>query len=204
MARIFIALDIPDDIKAMLGRLIKKWPAGPHSTIRWVNPLQLHITLAFLGDITEELLERVCNAAQGIACATQPFNLAIQGTGVFPGPKNPRVLWCGCMGDLHAIENLQKNIQTMLEGMGLPIEKRPFTPHITLGRIRSVTAPAVITEFLRSPCKSEPFGVREITIYKSRLLAKGPEYERYRQYPFTAQAQIPRLEGTSKNCLIVR
>lgn len=186
MARIFIALDIPDEVKAMLGRLIKRWRTGPQSTVRWVNPLQLHITLAFLGDITEELLERVCNAAQGIACATQPFTIAIHSTGVFPRPQSPRVLWCGFRGDIQSIETLQKNIQTALGELGLPIEKRPFTPHITLGRIRSESPSTFITEFLRSPCKSEPFDVHEMTIYKSRLLASGPEYEKHRKYPFTA------------------
>lgn len=186
MARIFIALDIPDNVKALLSHFIKKWQTAPHSTVRWVNSLQLHVTLAFLGDITEELLKLVCNAAQEIACDTQPFTIAIFGTGVFPGPKNPRVLWCGCRGDIQAMETLQKNIQIALEGLGLTVEKRPFTPHITLGRMRSKTDSAIITEFLRSPLKSEPFSFQEMVIYKSRLLANGPEYEKYRQYPFTA------------------
>lgn len=170
----------------MLSRFIKKWQTAPHSTVRWVDSLQLHITLAFLGEISEELLERVCNAVQGIACATQPFTIAIFGTGAFPGHKNPRVLWCGCRGDLQAVETLQKNIQTALKRLGLPFEERPFTPHITLGRVRFKTPSSIITEFLSTPCKSEPFGVQEVTIYKSRLLTHGPEYEKYRRYPFTA------------------
>lgn len=170
----------------MLGRLIKRCQTGPHSTVRWVNPLQLHITLAFLGDITEELLERVCTAAQDIAYITQPFTIAVSGTGVFPGPKRPRVLWCGCKVNLQAMETLQKNIQSALKGLGLPIEKRSFTPHITLGRVRSEITSDILTTFLHSECKSEPFIVREMTIYKSRLLPNGPEYEKYREYPFTA------------------
>lgn len=186
MARIFIALDIPNDVKTMLGHFIKKWQAAPPSSIKWVDSLQLHITLAFLGEITEKLLQQVCNSAQDIAYATQPFTIAILGTGVFPKPQNPRVLWCGCRGDTQTMETLQKNIQTALKGLGLPVEERPFIPHITLGRIRFKTPPAIITEFLRAPCKSEPFELQEMTIYKSRLLANGPEYEKYRQYSFTA------------------
>jgi len=168
----------------MLGRLIKKWQTTHFSGIKWVNPMQLHITLAFLGEIAEDLLKKVCQATQDIAQKTKPFTITIDATGVFPTSKRPRVLWCGCKGDIRSIEILQKDLQTALETMRFPLEKRPFSPHITLGRIRSVLDSAIITEFLRSPLESGPFIVKNITIYESRLLTNGPEYKIRERYPF--------------------
>lgn len=185
MARIFIALDIPDDVKTMLEGFIQRWQTSLHAKIKWVKHWQLHITLSFLGEITDPLLQRVAEATQHIAQTTKPFSIAIHGTGAFPTPKYPRVLWCGCSGDIQAMITLQKKLQIALEQIGIPQEKRSFSPHITLGRVRSTVDPKIITDFLQASCESRRFTIEDITLYQSKLFPTGPVYEIYKKYPFS-------------------
>src|SRR6266568_527239 len=130
--RLFVAIDLPDDVRRELDQLREPLP-GAH----WVPVEQLHLTLRFIGEVDDATLLAVKEGLAGVSGA--PFPLAVQGVGHFPPGKHPRVLWVGLdAGPL--LGELQRDIETAVQAAGLPAEERPFSPHITLARLRETPA----------------------------------------------------------------
>jgi 2'-5' RNA ligase len=139
--RSFIAIELPDEVKTGLARLRAELERAEHSFVKWVEPGGIHLTLKFLGNIpfkrVAEVTEAMKEASQGIS----PFKLEISGLGAFPNLKQPRVLWVGIGGEIDRLSRLQRNIDSMLVPLGFAREERPFTPHLTLARIRQGASP---------------------------------------------------------------
>jgi len=139
--RSFIAIELPEEAKQGLARLRSELERTEHSFVKWVDPGGIHLTLKFLGNIpfkqVGEITKAVTEAAQGIS----PFHLEISGLGAFPNLKQPRVLWVGIGGEIDKLSRLQQNIDSVLAPLGFAKEERPFTPHLTLARIRQETSP---------------------------------------------------------------
>ncbi|HRT71571.1 MAG TPA: RNA 2',3'-cyclic phosphodiesterase, partial [Syntrophales bacterium] len=134
--RSFLAIDLPEEVKAGLGRIsesLKRRVGG----VRWTKPEGIHLTLKFFGDISGEEIARISMVAGSAAGVTAPFQLTVEGLGVFPGLKRPRVLWVGVGGRLDILARLQGGIESALEAQGFKKEGRGFKPHLTLGRFRS-------------------------------------------------------------------
>ena len=142
--RLFVALDLPAGAKATLaatvGQLQSVIPAG----VRWVNPAGIHLTLKFLGDTEAELVLPLLAALRKAAAAGEqmPFPLHLDGLGVFPNYREPRVIYAGVGGDLDSLAQAQRQVEQAIVRLGFPQEKRPFRPHLTLGRVRDGAAPA--------------------------------------------------------------
>ncbi|MGA8941275.1 MAG: RNA 2',3'-cyclic phosphodiesterase [Thermoactinomyces sp.] len=131
--RLFIALVLPDEVKQHLAEsctvLKKKWKFS-----RWVCPEDYHITLYFLGDVSETGKEQILSSLSGCSAISRPFPLSLSGLGTFGCEKQPRVLWAGVSGDLSALHALQKQVSQAVGLLGFPSEKRAYRPHITLAR----------------------------------------------------------------------
>jgi len=174
--RLFIAIELPDDLKAALGGLRVDVPGA-----RWVPPEQLHLTLAFLGEVEEktagELGERLA------LIHTPPFQLCFSGTGCFPNRHRPRVLWAG-LEPHPLLMNLAAGVHGAVLACSIPQEERPFSPHITLARLKFPAAREV-DAFLNMPQKLKlpPFPVREITLFQSRLTPHGAVHIPVRTFP---------------------
>jgi RNA 2',3'-cyclic 3'-phosphodiesterase len=164
--RLFIAIEPPDDLKKALGKLRVDVPGA-----RWVPTEQLHLTLAFLGEVDEktagELSERLA------LIHTPPFNLRFSGTGCFPNRHRPRVLWVG-LGPQPRLTHLADRVHGTVLACGIPQEERPFSPHITLARL-TFPPPREIDAFLdqSNKLKFPPFPVRGITLFQSCLTPNG-------------------------------
>jgi 2'-5' RNA ligase len=170
MIRAFIALPLPEDIKETLQTAINRIREKNRS-VRWVRPDALHITLKFLGDIPEDLLERLPQALDEAAWGSQPLNLSLAGFGVFPAVKRPRVVWAGLSGDVKELSALASSVEAACARCGIPGEKRPFSAHITLGRLK---IPTMLD--LGSSSLAGKFTVSEVLLYRSELLPGGPRY----------------------------
>ncbi|CAN5881981.1 RNA 2',3'-cyclic phosphodiesterase [soil metagenome] len=134
--RTFIAVKVPEPGVAALRKLRERIsPDLPG--LRWVEPEQLHLTLAFLGDVDQADLVPLCQSiAQGLA-GYRRFGLQLQGLGAFPTPGRPRVLWAGLVGDdLEALHEVQKAVVSAAREAGYPPADDRFHPHITLGRFK--------------------------------------------------------------------
>ena len=148
MIRTFIAVELDEDIRSAISALqgqvrdelqreLRK--TSPDARLQWVKPQSIHLTLKFLGDIREDQVQEI---GEGLAAAlqTQPaFSLKVGGLGVFPDLRAPRVLWIGLepMSDApSAIGTLARKVEEAIVALHFPSEAKPFTPHLTLARIK--------------------------------------------------------------------
>ena len=179
--RTFIAILIPDAARQVLSESIQQLSGLATRGVRWVDPEGIHLTLRFLGDIPVERVEDVL-AAQGVAASShEPFSLQLSGLGMFPNSDRPRVLWAGVSGDMDALRLLQGEVEAQLEGVGFPRDRRPFAPHLTLGRIRDGASSAerkriaAVTESAALG-HADPWVVEESHLIRSTLTPQGAIY----------------------------
>lgn len=140
MTRTFVAIELGDQARAYLvraiGRLGRALPP-----VRWVDPAGIHLTLAFLGELDEARLPAVDVAVDIAAQAARPFTLEVAGLGTFGPPFAPHVVWAGVGGDLRRLRELHATLAVALEAQGFARDVRPFSPHLTLARLRDPLAP---------------------------------------------------------------
>jgi 2'-5' RNA ligase len=141
----------------------------------------MHLTLAFLGDIDPIKVEPIRQVMEIARHDFKPFSLAIDGTGTFPSPARPRVVWAGLKGDLEQLMKLQKELWQGLAALGFKLESRPFSPHLTLARVRESALPSqaagLATALAGLDCApGQTFAVNEIRLIRSRLTPAGALY----------------------------
>ena len=130
--RLFIAIDLPEDIRSALAELERDLKPISDS-VRWVAPDSVHLTLKFIGETPESRVEEIDAALA--ALSWKPFMVLVRGIGFFPGKRSPRVLWAGL--DASTMDGLAQQIDTRMERLGFEKEKRAFRPpHLTLARSR--------------------------------------------------------------------
>jgi 2'-5' RNA ligase len=175
--RTFIAIDFDKEIKDTISALIQKWDTGDRN-IRWVKTQGMHLTLKFLGDITEDRIKEVKSVLADISKDYPSFRLSLKGTGAFPpGARYPRVIWIG-IEMTKTLQNIQTRLENELHKIQFPKEQRKFHPHLTLGRVKGTQNLGVILRSLDQH-KETDFGemtVNKITLFKSTLKPTGAEY----------------------------
>jgi 2'-5' RNA ligase len=135
--RTFIAIELSTDVLRRIGTLLERIQADvPSGLVRWVRPEGIHLTLKFLGDVEQGRLETLAGALQAACTSHAPFSLSIGGMGVFPNPRRPRVVWIGVDEPTGALLRLQGDVERAITPLGFPTERRPFSPHLTLGRVK--------------------------------------------------------------------
>lgn len=179
--RAFIAIELPDEVKNELSEILYKLKPGREKAVKWVNPNGIHLTLKFLGNTPEEKIVDITQAITQASSLTYPFNLELKGLGAFPNLKSPRVVWVGIGGDIPIVANLQRQIDQSLIPLGFSPEKRDFSPHLTLGRVRDTTSKneryelGKTIESLRIEGSSS-FVVDRISLIQSTLTSSGAIY----------------------------
>lgn len=178
--RTFIAIELPESIRRGLAQVQEQLRRGRHP-VRWVTPDRIHLTLKFLGEISSEQVEAVAAATQRIAAAAAPFTLEAVGAGVYPNPRRARVVWVGIGGARKPLEQLQANLEEALTELGFPPERRPFSPHLTLGRTRRRTKSSQARALGQAVTSMEPpalgsWQVEEVVVMRSDLRPQGPIY----------------------------
>ena len=183
MKRIFIAIKIvPGETFTRIHSAFRSGLSGERIT--WVDPSNIHITLAFLGDTPEEKLP-VISAALKEQCSTfGSFTFGIAGAGVFRNLKDPRVIWAGVKNPERLIE-LGNKIQSALRNKGFSIDDKPFRPHITLGRIKHLTDHAKLENIVKNytDFQIQVVDVKEVILYESILKQTGPVYSGLEHFP---------------------
>lgn len=184
--RSFLAIDPPEAVRRNIARIQEALKRNIRGTISWVRPEGMHLTLKFLGNIGESDVQAVAAAVAGPAAATPVLKLNVQGLGVFPGPRRPRVLWIGTGGDIERLIALQKAVDLGCEACGFTKEERPFQAHLTLARIKSPQGVAGIERMLaeKGTGAAGAFEARSLTLFKSELTRKGAVYTELLRFPF--------------------
>ena len=179
--RVFVAVELPDTVKAEFAGLAAAIDALGVRGARTVRPEGVHLTLKFLGDVSVELIPEIEAAMDFAADEMAPFNLSLGDAGVFPNPRATRVLWVGVEGDLDSLGRLQRRVEESLAELGFRPERRGFNPHITVGRVRDRVSNADrrrVTETLLSHEYERPvIHVERIGLIRSILHPGGSIYE---------------------------
>jgi 2'-5' RNA ligase len=182
--RAFIAIDLPEDIRRELRRLTDRLEAAMNGVpVRWVRPEAIHLTLRFLGDTGLELVSELERDLEGIGRGNQAFSIIVGGLGCFPNLRRPRVLWVGVQEESGTLKHLQQGVENMCRRLGFSPEKRGFSPHLTLGRVRQGGESRVAEAFGRF-IESEHVAalgqatVEEIVLFQSELKPDGAVYRR--------------------------
>lgn len=173
--RLFAALALNDEVRGAIAaeqqRILTQAPELK-SAARWVQPAQMHLTLVFMGEVAPARVPGLADAlAQPID--RPPFELMISGIGMFPTRGAPRVLWLGVAGGVAEISDVQKIVQSRVAAAGLPVEKKPFHPHLTLARFRDIR-PSMRRELAELSTDTRWIArlpVREVILFESRLPA---------------------------------
>jgi 2'-5' RNA ligase len=175
--RIFVAVALaPDLCESVAG--VRNFLGPAADRFRWVQPQNLHLTLRFLGSITETQTARVAEAAREIAASVPPFSITLAQLGAFPSARSPRVLWVGVTGGADRLTGVAEALEAALRRRKFPAEPRPFTPHLTVARVRSEGYPPDLTGMLAGAAAfvAGTQVVDALAVMESMLRPQGPIY----------------------------
>jgi len=193
MLRSFIALELSDDVRKNLEGLIVDLKKGVQFTPAvpsWARAEGIHLTLKFLGNIEEGMVEKIADVLRRAAAGTKPFLLKVRNLGVFPSARQPRVLWVGVKDGDEESCALQAKIEEGLLPLGFEREIRPFHPHLTLARIKSLRGTAAmmkIVEIHKSRFVGECM-IDRVILFRSELHPDGARYTKLIEAPFGSAA----------------
>jgi 2'-5' RNA ligase len=189
--RLFVAVDLDEDVRRRIGRIAGalKRDSGTRLKATWTRPERMHVTLHFLGEVGDDGLPDL-TAKLGADIEVSPFDIALAGLGVFPSAERPRVIWLGVReGGAHLVA-VHDTIARRIADLGLPLEPRAFTPHVTLARLRG-HMPGTATRALASHGASQAGRCRvdAVTLYESRLGPGGSTYSALARAALVAPAR---------------
>jgi RNA 2',3'-cyclic 3'-phosphodiesterase len=183
--RLFVALEIPSAVRENLAALLHSLRAVSPQT-RWVRPENLHVTLKFIGEVAGARLAAIRGALSGVR-SEQPVALYFRGLGFFPNEKHPRVFWAGIEASAN-LKTLASDIDRATERLGIPLEKRPFSPHLTLARFEPPRLPEKLRAAIQENAARD-FGslhTSQFHLIESKLKPTGAEYTTVESFPFAA------------------
>ncbi len=172
--RAFIAIETGEHVKQALGAFQRKL-RGTGAQVRWVRPETMHLTLAFLGEVPEPGLQSVRAAMELSVEEFHALHLEVHGTGTYGPTRSPRIIWADLRGDTAGLQQLQSRLAEALRAAGFQTEDRPFSPHITLGRIHGKRNLDAMMKRIEAAA-DQPFGTIEataITLFESVLHPEG-------------------------------
>jgi len=178
--RLFIALNLPQNIKDQVSDLINKLAKqNSGAFIKWVKPKGLHLTLHFLGYLDKNQAEQVKLIMQSLGGKFGELQFSLGKVSAFPNLINPRVIFLECnQVNSKSVFKLQELLGEKLIKLGIAIDKRPWKPHLTLGRVKG-KCNLKITDY---KFKTKEFSVKNFDLMQSRLTPKGAEYKRIINY----------------------
>lgn len=198
--RTFIAVDIPPPIQQAIQKKVNNLRQYAGDSIRWVQVKNIHITLKFLGDVSPSGVEELTRMLQTETDSCPAFEIAISGLGAFPNSKRPRVLYIGVQAPA-GLEALQVRIETACSRLGYESDPRPFSPHLTIGRVRDHVSPDGLQKLRRAleETKIDSLGtvrVDSVHLYKSELKPGGPLYTELFSAPLHPEITRSREEAS--------
>lgn len=182
--RTFIAIDIPTELREALGEMISELKRTP-ADIKWVQPEAVHLTLKFLGEITPADVQSVFTVMEKVAANHHPFELFSASKGAFPSFRRPRVLWIGInQTNRSRLVQLQREVEQGMAEIGFPEEKRSFSPHLTIGRVRNPRGiETAVQQFMEYPFPEYSIPVNALLVMKSELRREGARYSVQKSFP---------------------
>jgi len=179
--RAFIAIDLPESIRAALRSEQASFRSlSPEA--RWTNPEGIHLTLKFLGEISEAKVKEVCAALKSLD-RFERFTIRVKGFGFFPDARRPRVFWAGLEAPA-SLSQLAEQVDEAMRGIGFAREERAFRPHLTLARFKVPQPQPALQSLLTQQGEQElgNFEVSEFFLFESKLSPHGAEYRKVERF----------------------
>jgi len=178
--RAFIAIEIDPETQNSLGKLINQMNKTSIGSVKWTPSQNIHLTLKFLGEVETWELTSINQMVRNVANQSQSFTAVITKLGVFPTPNNPRIIWI-VLEAPQTLSHLARTIEDSARNLGFDSEGRPFTPHLTMGRVRpgiTRVQQDQLAGVIRSTSlpKFNPIQINSITLFQSILKPGGAEY----------------------------
>ena len=172
--RAFLAIPLPRQLQESI-RVIQTELQASIAEARWTRPENLHLTLHFFGEIDQETLEKLKVSVLSVKGCQRPFQVEVKGLGAFPNPYRPRVIWLG-LKPRGQLEQLHRAIEPCLSQAGLTTDSRPYSPHLTIGRL--LGGKLDLTELFSSMQQKtiESLTVDRLILYESRLRPEGAQH----------------------------
>jgi 2'-5' RNA ligase len=187
MTRLFVALNIPEEIKKKIvelrRNLINQIPGNQYEKLRWEPEEKLHLTLKFIGDVKDSFVDEIAGSLDFIR-EYEKFNCELSKFGFFYNKRILKILWIGFKVDQslnRLVEELNKKLQSVSGGSILP-DKREYTAHLTLLRIKSNLDKDFITSFEQYVIPETKFIAEDISLIKSELLPDKSRYVEVKKY----------------------
>ena len=184
--RLFTGIAIPDDVIANLSPLVDR--LRPTAHIRWSPVYNFHITTKFIGEWPEERLQQIVDALRPLG-SRSAIPISISGVGWFPNPHSPRILWAGVKAG-EALAQLARETDDALHVLGIEREKKKFSPHLTLARIRDTAVPLAPLRQAIAQLTSVDFGeftAEQFYLYLSKPGPSGSIYTQLAEIPFATE-----------------
>lgn len=183
--RSFLAFELPHDIRNKV-RTISGEVKNTGLNAGWVKPGNIHLTVIFMGNINEQDIPDIVSKIDNVIPRYKAFEISLGRMGLFPDIRRPRVMWLGLNGEIERLASLRDDLQKPLKSSGIKQEKRPFRPHLTLGRFRKpVKDRTLLSKIIEEYSDiSGPEGkLRELILFKSELNPGGAVYTRIHSWP---------------------
>lgn len=175
MMRLFVGVELPEDVRrSLLGVM------GGVGGARWQTFEQMHLTLRFIGEVSETTAHDIDLALQGVRI--DPFEIAVKGVGVFGTGKRPRIIWAGVAPEA-PLDLLHRRIESALTRTGLPPDRRKYAPHVTLARLKNRAERLDRFVADHSDLMTDSWDVTRITLFRSHLARNGAIYGPLAHYP---------------------
>jgi len=176
--RLFIAVDLNSQNRDALAELQTRLKKAD-TDVKWIEPKNIHLTLKFLGEVTEENIPKIISAIKESIQGIQPFSLEIINLGVFPSLEYPRVIWAGIEKGKEDLKKLAERVEEAMLKLKFPKEKRGFSEHLTLGRVRSnKNKNNLIQQLSQASFPALRQDIVSVILYQSNLTSQGPIYEK--------------------------
>lgn len=186
--RLFVAVELPGHVKDELARAVEALrPVAPEA--KWVPRDNLHLTVKFLGEVRDEGVGEISSAVGAVAAGFVDFRTHLEGIGCFPSERRARVVWVGLADPAGGIGAIAAALDETFEPLGFAREKRSFTAHLTLARLRAPRPIGHLPEIALDPT---PFPIERLTLFGSHLRRPAPVYEALATFPFRREPSPPR------------
>ena len=183
--RSFLAFELPVEIREHI-RVVSKELRKMALPVRWVKVDNIHLTILFLGSVDEDTIGDIEQKVNVVVKGTSAFSTKLSSVGAFPHWRKPRVIWVGLNGDIERLSHLRNDLQEELKVLGFIPEKRPFRPHLTLGRFKSLINRDEDIQWICDRYRditSDTYQLNELILYKSELKPDGPVYTKMAVWP---------------------
>jgi 2'-5' RNA ligase len=182
MTRTFIALELNSALQRHLAGVIHQM-ARALPDMRWVDPAGIHLTLAFLAELSDEQLAAAEEATRDAARQCTPFSYQLSRPGIFGSPQQPRVIWMGITEPSRVLQRVHQVLNAELLKRGFEVETRPLSPHFTLARVKAPLSSEeqrrlrdLLTGNQQGISTAQHFSAEQLVVMKSELLQSGARY----------------------------